>query len=202
MSGIYFYGSGQRSQVVCGCDARGLQIASVDRMRLDGTIIPRQSFVGEPIHRVEMRLQQRVPLGGTRLDRRLRRSVQSVQQRQLRRLQPDGDEPDVRTADREPESVVRRSHSAIGVQVPVLQTSSRPRLVYLAFFASGVSGLIYQVVWVRAFGNVFGNTIHSASLVVAVFMLGLGVGSRVIGAWADRRYARAPGSLLRVVRPR
>jgi hypothetical protein len=63
VSGIYFYGSGQRSQVVCGCDARGLQIASVDRMRLDGTIIPRQSFVGEPIHRVEMRVQQRVPIG-------------------------------------------------------------------------------------------------------------------------------------------
>lgn len=52
-----------------------------------------------------------------------------------------------------------------------------------------MSGLIYQVAWVRAFGNVFGNTIHSASLVVAVFMLGLGVGSRVVGAWADRRYA-------------
>jgi len=63
VSGIYFYGSGQRSQVVCGCDARGLQIASVDRMRLDGTIIPRQSFVGEPIHRVEMRVQQRVRIG-------------------------------------------------------------------------------------------------------------------------------------------
>jgi len=64
LSGIYFYGSGQRSQVVCGCDARGLQIASVDRMRLDGTIIPRQNFVGEPIHRVEMRAQQRIRLGG------------------------------------------------------------------------------------------------------------------------------------------
>ena len=63
VSGIYFYGSGQRSQVVCGCDARGLQIASVDRLRLDGTIIPRQAFVGEPIHRVEMRVQQRVRFG-------------------------------------------------------------------------------------------------------------------------------------------
>ena len=70
-------------------------------------------------------------------------------------------------------------------------------LVYLAFLASGASGLIYQVVWVRAFGNVFGNTIHSASLVVAVFMLGLGVGSHLVGAWADQRYAREPGSLLR-----
>jgi len=65
VSGIYFYGSGQRSQVVCGCDARGLQITSIDRMRLDGTIIPRQNFVGEPIHRVEMRAQQRIRLAGS-----------------------------------------------------------------------------------------------------------------------------------------
>ena len=28
-----------------------------------------------------------------------------------------------------------------------------------AVWASGASGLIYQVVWVREFGNVFGNTI-------------------------------------------
>ena len=72
-----------------------------------------------------------------------------------------------------------------------------PGLFYLLFFCSGLSGLIYQVVWVRVFGNVFGNTIYSASLVVAVFMLGLGVGSYVVGAWADRRYAHAPESLLR-----
>src|SRR5438093_11026114 len=61
-------------------------------------------------------------------------------------------------------------------------------LIYLLFFCSGLSGLIYQVVWVRVFGNVFGNTIYSASLVLAVFMLGLGVGSYVVGIWADRRY--------------
>src|SRR6266545_3134671 len=71
-------------------------------------------------------------------------------------------------------------------------------MVYLLFFWSGLSGLIYQVVWVRAFGNVFGNTIHSASLVIAVFMLGLGVGSYAVGRWADRRYLAWPDSLLRV----
>ena len=79
-------------------------------------------------------------------------------------------------------------------------------MLYLLFFCSGLSGLIYQVVWVRVFGNVFGNTIHSTSLVIAVFMLGLGVGSYVVGAWADRRYvepgldggaAARTGSLLR-----
>ena len=63
-------------------------------------------------------------------------------------------------------------------------------MTYFLFFLSGLSGLIYQIVWVRMFGNVFGNTIYSASIVVAVFMLGLGVGSYVVGAWADRRYVR------------
>ena len=70
-------------------------------------------------------------------------------------------------------------------------------MIHLLFFLSGISGLIYQVVWVRMFGNVFGNTIYSASIVVAVFMLGLGVGSFMVGAWADRRYAARPDSLLR-----
>ncbi len=70
-------------------------------------------------------------------------------------------------------------------------------LLYLLFFCSGLSGLIYQVVWVREFGNVFGNTIYSASLVIAVFMLGLGLGSYLVGIWADRRYAAQPESLLR-----
>jgi len=66
-------------------------------------------------------------------------------------------------------------------------------VISLLFFLSGLSGLIYQVVWVRVFGNVFGNTIYSASIVIAVFMLGLGVGSYLVGAWADRRYARLRG---------
>ncbi len=77
-------------------------------------------------------------------------------------------------------------------------------MLYLLFFLSGLSGLIYQIVWVRMFGNVFGNTLHSASIVVAVFMLGLGLGSYLVGRWADRRYARhvaeaasQPLSLLR-----
>jgi hypothetical protein len=70
VSGIYFYGSGMRDQIVCGCDARDLQISSIDRLRADdpqgpdGSIIPRNSFVSKPIHRVEVRLLQRIPLGG------------------------------------------------------------------------------------------------------------------------------------------
>jgi len=70
-------------------------------------------------------------------------------------------------------------------------------LIYVLFFCSGLSGLIYQVIWVRAFGNVFGNTVHSASLVVAVFMLGLGTGSYLAGRWADRHYVAGDRSPLR-----
>jgi spermidine synthase len=61
-------------------------------------------------------------------------------------------------------------------------------LISLLFFLSVLSGLIYQVVWVHEFGYVFGNTVYSASLIIAVFMLGLGVGSYVVGRWADRQY--------------
>src|SRR4051812_20994222 len=71
-------------------------------------------------------------------------------------------------------------------------------LVYLLFFGSGLSGLVYQVIWVREFGNVFGNTVYSASLVIAVFMLGLGAGSYGIGRLADRLYATRSVSLLRL----
>jgi spermidine synthase len=67
----------------------------------------------------------------------------------------------------------------------------------LLFFVSGVSGLIYQVIWVRQFGNLFGNTVFAASLVIAVFMSGLGVGSYVAGIWADRRYLTRPNAAVR-----
>ena len=63
-------------------------------------------------------------------------------------------------------------------------------MLHVLFFASGIAGLIYEVCWVRQFGNEFGNTVHSASLVAAVFMCGLGVGSWRAGIWADRRTAR------------
>ncbi|MCX6553490.1 MAG: hypothetical protein NTZ12_00520 [Candidatus Aminicenantes bacterium] len=66
----------------------------------------------------------------------------------------------------------------------------RPRtfLIYLLFFFSGISGLIYEVIWVRMFGNLFGNTIYSAAIVTSVFMLGLGIGSYFAGIWSDRKY--------------
>lgn len=71
-------------------------------------------------------------------------------------------------------------------------------LIYALFFVSGAAGLVYQVAWVRAFGTVFGSTVHSASIVAAIFMLGLGVGSLLAGRHADRRGDDADGGLVRL----
>jgi len=65
VSGIYFYGSGQRTAVTCSCPARDTGTGGASRRRDDGTFIARNSFVGDPIHRVDTRFQKRFSLGGT-----------------------------------------------------------------------------------------------------------------------------------------
>ena len=62
LSGLYFFGSGQRFVTSYGGDLR-LCGQGCDRLRPDGTITPRNAFVGNPIHRVDVRLQQRFRLG-------------------------------------------------------------------------------------------------------------------------------------------
>jgi spermidine synthase len=67
-----------------------------------------------------------------------------------------------------------------------------PLLVALCalFFLSGASSLVYQVLWLRMLGWVFGVTVHAASTVWATFMAGLAIGSLAAGAVGDR--VRAP----------
>ena len=43
---------------------RIVQQSGENRLRPDGTIAPRNNLVGSPIHRVDLRLQRRFPLGG------------------------------------------------------------------------------------------------------------------------------------------
>ena len=51
---------------------------------------------------------------------------------------------------------------------------------------SGASALIYQLLWLRLLGLVFGVTVHAASTVLASFMAGLAIGSYVTGRLAPR----------------
>lgn len=66
VSGIYFYGSGERFATNTGVDRRntGNNAASELRLRADGSIAPRAAIIGEPIHRMDARLQQRLPIFG------------------------------------------------------------------------------------------------------------------------------------------
>jgi spermidine synthase len=59
-------------------------------------------------------------------------------------------------------------------------------LVYLLFFGSGFAALVYQLLWFRHFGFVFGNTVFAATTVITAFMIGLAWGARFWGARADR----------------
>jgi hypothetical protein len=62
VSGLYLYGSGERRANYFGGDPRNTG-RSNSRLRRDGTIVPRNSFVGDPIHRVDLRIQRRFSVG-------------------------------------------------------------------------------------------------------------------------------------------
>ncbi len=49
------------------------------------------------------------------------------------------------------------------------------------FFISGFAALIYQVVWQRVLFSTFGTNIESVTVIVSVFMFGLGLGSLIGG---------------------
>jgi hypothetical protein len=59
-------------------------------------------------------------------------------------------------------------------------------LLALLFFCSGASALVYQVLWLRMFGWVFGVTVYAASTVWGSFMTGLAGGSLVAAALGER----------------
>jgi hypothetical protein len=75
VSGLYFYGSGERLQLEPDtADPRDLGDDGdyPNRRRADGSIVPRNNIDGPSIHRVDVRFQQRIPVGPrVRLDGQL-----------------------------------------------------------------------------------------------------------------------------------
>ena len=63
-------------------------------------------------------------------------------------------------------------------------------LLPILVFVSGACALVYQLLWLRLLGLVFGVTVHAASTVLASFMAGLAIGSYSAGRLAPR--ARRP----------
>ena len=63
------------------------------------------------------------------------------------------------------------------------------RLIGLCFILSGATGLIYEVLWARMLGLVFGATTLAVSTVLAAFMGGLALGS-VLAAKLARKISK------------
>ena len=61
--------------------------------------------------------------------------------------------------------------------------------VYVAIGLSGVSALGAEVVWTRLLSLLLGPTVYSFSIILACFLMGLGIGSG-IGAFVARRVSR------------
>jgi spermidine synthase len=55
-----------------------------------------------------------------------------------------------------------------------------PSLLAALVFVSGAAALVYQSLWMRSFGLVFGNTTDAVALVLAIFMGGLALGSGLV----------------------
>ena len=62
----------------------------------------------------------------------------------------------------------------------------RMAILLLLFFASGVAALIYEVLWLKELGRLFGVTVYAAAATLAVFFLGLAAGAWAWGARASR----------------
>lgn len=70
----------------------------------------------------------------------------------------------------------------------LISISKRGKTIAGIFLISGISALMYQIVWQRRILTLFGCNIESVTVIVSVFMAGLGFGA-LIGGAASRRFS-------------
>jgi spermidine synthase len=61
----------------------------------------------------------------------------------------------------------------------------RRTLLLALFFLSGISGLVYEVAWVRQASLTFGVSVYAYSAVLTAYMGGMALGSYLAGRWID-----------------
>lgn len=76
------------------------------------------------------------------------------------------------------------------------QREKRFFLILACFFFSGLSGLIYEILWTRMIVKIIGSAPFAESIILAIFMGGLGLGSYIAGRLIDR--IKEPLSLVRL----
>ena len=58
-------------------------------------------------------------------------------------------------------------------------------LILIFFFLSGITGLMYQILWTRIIVKIIGSAPFAVSIVLTIFMGGLGLGSYLAGKRID-----------------
>jgi len=66
------------------------------------------------------------------------------------------------------------------------------------FYLSGMTGLVYEVLWTRRLTLTFGHTVLAVSTVLTAFMAGLALGSLAAGRASDRLTDRPPIHFLKI----
>jgi spermidine synthase len=64
-------------------------------------------------------------------------------------------------------------------------------IIYICFFFSGFTSLVFEILWSRQFVTVFGNSSYAISIVLCAYMAGLGLGGIFGGKIADSTKKRA-----------
>jgi len=66
------------------------------------------------------------------------------------------------------------------------ETSWNKYLIYGIFFITGLTGLAYELVWIRLLILSFGSTQFAITTVLGTFMAGLALGSIIFGRIVDK----------------
>jgi len=73
--------------------------------------------------------------------------------------------------------------TGVNVNDPVVEPGAR--VVYIAIALSGLTALASQVIWARVLSLLIGATVYTFSLILAVFLVGLGIGSSLGSSMAS-----------------
>jgi spermidine synthase len=95
-------------------------------------------------------------------------------------------------AARTPHTVITAAETSEPLPAPI--SAEGARLVYIAIALSGLTALGSEVVWTRVLSLLFGATTYTFSLILAVFLVGLGIGSS-LGAALARGVSNAKTAL-------
>jgi len=60
------------------------------------------------------------------------------------------------------------------------------KLLIIIFGLSGMSALIYEIIWIRPLSLVFGSNVYAVSTIISSFILGLAIGSWLAGKYSDK----------------